>query len=31
MALKLRNSLPDLFKTSDFPDFKRNILQYDSF
>ena len=31
MALKLLNSLPDSFRTSDFPDFKRNILQYDSF
>lgn len=25
------NSLPDSFTTSDFPDFKRLILQYDSF
>ena len=31
MASKLWISLPDLFRTSEFPDFKRNILQYDSF
>ena len=31
MASKLWNSLPDSFRTSDFPDFKRKILQYDSF
>ena len=31
MASKLWNSLPDSFRTSDFPDFKHNILQYDSF
>ena len=31
MASKLWNSLPDSFRTSDFPNFKHNILQYDSF
>ena len=31
MASKLWNSLPDSFRTSNFPDFKRKILQYDSF
>ena len=31
MASKLWNSLPDSFGTSNFPDFKRKILQYDSF
>ena len=31
MASKLWNSLPNSFRTSDFPDFKRKILQYDSF
>ena len=30
MAPKLWNSLPDSFRTSDFPDFKRKTLQYDS-
>ena len=30
MASKLWNSLPDSFRTSDFPDFKCKILQYDS-
>ena len=31
MVLKLWNSLPESFKTSNFYDFKREILQYDSF
>ena len=31
MASKLWNSLSDPFRKSDFPDFKRMILQYDSF
>ena len=30
-GFKTRNSLPDSFRTSYFPDFKCNILQYDCF
>ena len=31
MASKLWNSLPDSFRSSDLPDLKRKILQYDFF